>query len=88
VCRQNRWPVTDREHRIRLLIDACGNCCSESVRLVQKPHCDRVIGPGIIELIAPVGRQHERRADALGSVAERPNLIARRRREKKNALHT
>ena len=88
VCGQERGSVADGKNRIGTLPRAGRNRRVNGLRLADEPDGNRVVGPGILELIAPVGRQHERGADRARRFPEGTDLIAGGRGEQKDALHT
>ena len=55
-------------------------------RLVETDR-DRAIAPGVVEVMAAIGGEHERHPETLRRLVERSQLIAGRRRQKKDALH-
>ena len=83
----NGRPIADREHAIDRPVKGRGDDRGHRSFLVLEAHRHRVIAPRVFEDVAPIGREREIDAEALGGLAERACLVAGRRRHEQDTWH-
>ena len=86
---QNRRPIADRDDPV---VDACRSqaaiTASTDAASSQKRTGIARSDQGSLELIAPIAGKDDPHAELLGRLAKRSDLVARRRRQKQDVLHT
>ncbi len=79
---ENRRTVADRKHAVK---GRPADDLLERRRFLVKADGDCAIAPRVVELMTPVGGEHELDAQRLGGIVERAQLIAGGGGEKENS---
>src|SRR4029079_13079637 len=86
--RKRDRPVADGDDAVRRRRGHRIDNAAERRALVVKSNRDRLVPPGVLELIAAVAGEYETNAERAGSLAERSNLITRCGSDDEDPLHT
>ena len=85
--RQHRGTITDGNHRVGTRLGTGPRHRRNRLRFVMETNRDRLIEPGIVQLIAAIAREQETHSERLGGLAERADLISRRGGDEQDPLH-
>ncbi len=79
--------VADGEHAVQRSFRRRGQNVGHRSVFVVEANRDGVVAPGIVQLMTAIRRKHQIDRQRLRCLRERPRLISRRRRKKKDARH-
>src|ERR1051325_10333080 len=78
--------IANRDDSVRGICHHRLNDRLQRSRLVEEPDRNRLIPPRVFELVASIAGKDQTDAELLGGLAERSNLVSRRRCDDENAL--